>query len=326
LALELRGPSPDRQTESGKKRRLEPGQPDLPLLKNLPAPEQNGLQPGAGPVEQAQFLGARLRKAEGFLGEVRFWEHLKRLYGHPQTGAAVDSELTLLLVENYPKVHWLPNPLNLRFDKEPAINKFRQSVVMVCRLDGPTPRIARRLVDDALRIEESGLQGTCYLDARGLKGENRVGSYAWFDAHLERLADLMKQRSTLKVVLDRRPGLFLAGSCPQAALYCGWYSLGKYVASCTWERGAVAYHVASSEATTLKKPDSQVWCKRLLEEGVAATLGPVAEPYLKCFSPARRLLSPADDREAQSPGSVFPHGAPPLLADDSHRRPALSAL
>jgi hypothetical protein len=41
--------------------------------------------------------------------------------------------------------------------------------------------------------------------------------------------------------------------------------------------------VASSEATTLRKPGSQVWCKRLLEEGVAATLGPVGEPYLRAF-------------------------------------------
>ncbi len=39
----------------------------------------------------------------------------------------------------------------------------------------------------------------------------------------------------------------------------------------------------SSEATTLRKPGSQVWCKRLLEEGVAATLGPVGEPYLRAF-------------------------------------------
>jgi uncharacterized protein (TIGR03790 family) len=158
----------------------------------------------------------------------------------------VDSELSLVLVENYPKVHWLPNPLHGKFDREPAMQGFRQAVVMVGRLDGPTPRIARRLVDDALKVEGRGLEGVCYLDARGLKGERAPGSYAWFDHHLKRLAGLMKERSTLKVVLDRRPGLFLPGSCPRAALYCGWYSLRKYVASCSWEPGAVAYHVASA--------------------------------------------------------------------------------
>jgi uncharacterized protein (TIGR03790 family) len=93
----------------------------------------------------------------------------------------------------------------------------------------------------------------------------------------------VKKSSPVKVVLDQKPGLFPPGSCPDAALYVGWYSLGKYVASCRWQRGAVAYHVASVEAATLKQPGAQLWCKRLLEEGVAATLGPVTEPYLHSF-------------------------------------------
>jgi uncharacterized protein (TIGR03790 family) len=45
----------------------------------------------------------------------------------------------------------------------------------------------------------------------------------------------------------------------------------------------VGYHIASSECTTLKKPASQVWCKRMLEEGAAATVGPTIEPYLQAF-------------------------------------------
>jgi uncharacterized protein (TIGR03790 family) len=49
-----------------------------------------------------------------------------------------------------------------------------------------------------------------------------------------------------------------------------------------WEPGAVGYHIASSECATLKG-DSQVWCKRMLEEGAAATLGPVDEPYVQAF-------------------------------------------
>jgi uncharacterized protein (TIGR03790 family) len=283
LVAELRGRAPEVQPESGEKANGKSDRDEAPLPGSLPAPEPSRLQPGAGPVEQARQLSARERKAQGLLGEVKFWEHLHRLYGRPLTGASVDSELSLMLVENYPRVHWLPNPLHVQFDQEPSMQRFRRAVVMVGRLDGPTPRIARRLVDDALKTESRGFQGICYLDARGLKGKSEVGSYTWFDHHLERLAELMKQHSTLKVVLDLRSGLFLRGSCPRAALYCGWYSLAKYVASCTWEPGAVAYHVASAEATTLRSPGSQVWCKRLLEEGVAATLGPVAEPYLGAF-------------------------------------------
>ncbi len=68
-------------------------------------------------------------------------------------------------------------------------------------------------------------------------------------------------------------------------LYSGWYSLGKYVGAFEWCPGAVRYHIASGECATLKKEGSQVWCKRMIEEGVAATLGPVDEPYLSAFLP-----------------------------------------
>jgi uncharacterized protein (TIGR03790 family) len=283
LTTELSGHTPGREGESGQKKQEEIRPPEVPLPEATRVPGPAGLKPGASLVAQAQYLGDRMRSSKGLLGELRFWEHLHQIYEHPQSGAAVDSELTLLLAQNYPKVHWLPNPLNLRFDQEPFMQRFRRAVVMVGRLDGPTPEIARRLVDDALKIEKTGLTGTCYLDARGLKADAQVGSYGWFDVHLVRLAQLMKEHSKFKVVLDQKPGLFPPGSCPQAALYCGWYSLAKYVASCTWRQGAVAYHVASAEATTLRRPGSQVWCKRMLEEGVAATLGPVSEPYLMAF-------------------------------------------
>ena len=283
LMTELSGHAPDLKGEPEGKAKEESLHHLVPLPEGARVPEQEPLQPGASLKEQAAYLGEKLRRAGGLLGELRFWDHMNGLYEHPRTGAAVDSELTLLLVENYPKVQWLPNPLNFRFDAAPAMQRFRQAVVMVGRLDGPTPEIARRLVDDAMDIEKTGLKGTCYLDARGLKGSGQAGGYDWYDAHLVRLAQLMKERSTMKVVLDQKPGLFPPGSCPQAALYCGWYSLAKYVASCTWQKGAVAYHVASAEATTLRRPGSQVWCKRLLEEGVAATLGPVSEPYLMAF-------------------------------------------
>ena len=47
--------------------------------------------------------------------------------------------------------------------------------------------------------------------------------------------------------------------------------------------GAVAWHLASSEAVTLRNKDSKVWCPNLLKKGVCATLGPVAEPYTVGF-------------------------------------------
>ena len=69
----------------------------------------------------------------------------------------------------------------------------------------------------------------------------------------------------------------------EATLYCGWYSLGKYVDAFNWQPGSIGYHIASSECATLKKKDSRVWCKMMLEKGIAATLGPVNEPYIQAF-------------------------------------------
>ncbi|MFA5111176.1 MAG: TIGR03790 family protein, partial [Desulfobaccales bacterium] len=172
---------------------------------------------------------------------------------------------------------------NLGYDRVPFIRKVRSRTVMVGRLDGPTPAVARRLVDDALDTEQAGLTGVFYIDARGLTGQAAAGNYAWFDKHLLHLYNLANKYSRLKVVLDKNPGVFPPGSCPDAALYCGWYSLKTYVPAFKWQKGAVGYHVASYEASTLKKPESQVWCKRMLEEGAAATLGPVTEPFLFSF-------------------------------------------
>lgn len=244
-------------------------------------------------LEEKKFLGilpdealetaTAICMANGVIGELEFWQEMNTVYQHPQTTAAVDSELTLALAPRHQLSKWLPNPFNARFDKFSAIAGIRQKTLMVGRLDGPTPEIARRLVDDALTVEAQGLQGVFYIDARGLQGDDKYGGYAWYDHHLLQLYDLLKQRSTLKVVLDQNPDVFPPGSCPDAALYCGWYSLAKYVPAFKWVKGAVGFHVASAEATTLKQQGSNVWCKRMLEEGVAATLGPVAEPYLMSF-------------------------------------------
>ncbi len=157
---------------------------------------------------------------------------------------------------------------------------------MVSRLEAPTFGLTKQLIDTAIEIERHGLDGGFYIDARGLNAPKRKdagGSYGQYDESLRRLAGVVKKRTPLKVTLDNQGGLFQPGDCPDAALYCGWYSLAKYVDAFDWKPGSVAYHIASSEAATLRDPASSVWCKRMLEEGVCATLGPVHEPYLAAF-------------------------------------------
>ena len=233
--------------------------------------------------ESALELAPSIRHTDGLLGELQFWERAAHIYENPQTKAAVDSELTLVLAGPYQIAQWLPNPFLSVYDRLPFIKGLRSTTLMVGRLDGPTPEIAQRLVDDALAVEQNGLRGTFYIDARGLPDKSGSDAYARFDARLRHLYEIIKNQTSIPVVLDDKPDVFAQGSCPQAALYCGWYSLAKYVDAFTWQKGAVAYHVASAECATLHHHGSNVWCKRLLDKGVAATLGPVAEPYLHSF-------------------------------------------
>jgi uncharacterized protein (TIGR03790 family) len=125
------------------------------------------------------------------------------------------------------------------------------------------------------------------VDARGIKydlaspGDGGWG-YGGYDQSLRDMAELLRGAG-LDVTLDDKPELFAPGSCPDAALYCGWYSLAKYVDCCRFAPGAVAYHIASSEAASLRNPKATFWCPKLLEAGCVATLGPVAEPYTVGF-------------------------------------------
>ena len=80
-----------------------------------------------------------------------------------------------------------------------------------------------------------------------------------------------------------RDALFQPGECPNAALYCGWYSLARYVDAFNGRPVPLDTISQARECQTLRQPGSQVWCKRMLEKGVAATLGPVNEPYVQAF-------------------------------------------
>jgi len=157
-------------------------------------------------------------------------------------------------------------------------------VLMVSRLDGPDEKSVRRIIDDSLAAEKQGLSGTAYFDARWPQpAAAPKGGYDFYDASIHRAARFVAQSGRLPVKIDASERLFQPGACPDAALYCGWYSLGQYVDAFTWKPGAVAYHIASSECVTLKQKGSQVWCKRMLEEGAAAVIGPVDEPYVEAF-------------------------------------------
>lgn len=197
--------------------------------------------------------------------------------------ASVDSELMLVLCGDPPLAGWLPNPYFPGFQghESPLTGKI---LLLVSRLDGPDPASVRRIIDDSLFAEAEGLSGTAYFDARWSRPTKEdVSGYALYDRAIHFAADAVERSGRMPVMLDARSELFGDGDCPNAAIYCGWYRLGHYVDAFDWATGAVGFHIASSECVTLKREGSQVWCKRMIEDGVAATIGPVAEPYVQGF-------------------------------------------
>ncbi|HID28458.1 MAG TPA: TIGR03790 family protein [Desulfobacterales bacterium] len=233
-----------------------------------------------------QIKGAKEAGRKGELKEeLRAIKNKILKFQHGNRNASLDSEIALVLERNYELAGWVPNPYFLGYQGK-SIQALPRSALMVSRLDGPSAEIVRRMIDDTLLAEEKGLQGTAYFDARWLESEQRKTSgYSFYDQSIHRAARLVKESNLVPVVLNERPALFQPGDCPQAALYCGWYSLKKYIDAFYWQGGAVGYHIASGECTTLKEQNSGEWCKMMIEKGVAATLGPVSEPYVEAFPP-----------------------------------------
>lgn len=243
-------------------------------------------------VERDSLTLATIERSAGLIGSVEWLnEHIKTVEKN-ETGASFDSELSLVMwPDEYALLRWQPNYLRPGYDNS-QLRSYRRTL-MVARIDGPTLRIAKRLIDDAIAVEKAGgLKGKVYLDARGLAKldppgqppkQLKPGSYEDYDRSLLVTAKGLREQTELDITLNEAPELFQPGDCPDAALYCGWYSLAKYVDAFEFTKGAVAFHLASAEARTLRDAESKVWCKRLLEEGVCATMGPVYEPYLVAY-------------------------------------------
>jgi uncharacterized protein (TIGR03790 family) len=193
-----------------------------------------------------------------------------------QTDASIDSELSMVLFDNYELFLWQPNKL-----KKGGL-LFSFGTLMVSRLDGPGGYIAFGLIDKAVAAERKGLAGVAYIDS-GYSKIMGAALYVEYDKSLRETANMIRQRATMKVVEESTKELFAPGACPQTAIYCGWYSLKKYVDAFDFVDGAIGYHISSLEAVDLRDPNSTQWCPAMLADGITATLGAVAEPYLHSF-------------------------------------------
>ncbi len=192
-------------------------------------------------------------------------------------GAAVDSELTLLPMEDF-KLR-LSGPLRNPFlaaTNAASINPVN-GILLVARLDGPTPEIANQLVDKAIQAETDGLWGRAYIDIRGVP-DAKAG-----DDMFRNAAETIR-RFGFETIVDERPETFSKNfPMSQIAFYAGWYDghvSGPFsAAKPEFMPGAVAYHLHSFSAATLRSASTH-WAGPFLAKGVTATMGCVDEPYV----------------------------------------------
>ncbi len=127
-----------------------------------------------------------------------------------------------------------------------------------------------------------------------------------YDRRLVSLHKFVRDHTKFPAVIDTQKELFAPNSCPEAALYVGWYSPSRYIPCCLWTRGAVGWHIASFEAAHLHNPRSTEWAVGMIHGGVVATVAGVNEPYL---APSRARMSssrccwPASGRSPSATGA-----------------------
>ena len=231
------------------------------------------------------------KRKKKYKKEIRKLERELSVLNHHSETASVDSELTLLKrYGDYSLGWWIPNPLYFP-SRASGKRLIRPSeVLMVSRLDAPDLETVFRMIDDGLFAEEKGLNGSACFDCRYPSlPETGLSAYQVYDKWLRLAAEVARQKG-LRTIVDTKKALFAEGSCTNAVFYCGWYSLANYVDAFTWQKGAVAYHIASGECQSLHGGGRQ-WCAMLLKDGACATLGPVSEPYVQAFPPPSLFFS-----------------------------------
>ena len=191
--------------------------------------------------------------------------------------ASVDSEFTVLGLKQPPLKGGLRNPY---FDQPVRFPQSTQSggMLIVGRLDGPDDETVRRMIDDSLFAEATGLRGRAVIDLA-----QKTGVYQEGEDWLKRSADLYK-RAGIPVFIDRAPDVLReAWPLPDTILYFGWYTdrISGALAAPTFrfKRGAIACHLHSFSASVIRSK-GQAWAGPLLAQGAAVAFGNVFEPYL----------------------------------------------
>jgi hypothetical protein len=161
-------------------------------------------------------------------------------------------------------------------------------MVYVARLDGPDLKTITRMVEDAIAVEKTGLQGLAADDARGIDG---ITGYGLGDASVRGAIDRLSaagfpSKLDLKPESWTQPKGGIGDQAAGASFYVGWYNVLNFqniFGQQGLARGAIAWHIASDEAQDIWDPNGKGWCVNLMRRGAAVTLGPVREPYVSAF-------------------------------------------
>jgi uncharacterized protein (TIGR03790 family) len=207
--------------------------------------------------------------------------------------ASVDSELALLPVQGLPLYGLVANPYFADKRIRPFSSFFANYLILVTRLDGPSPGIVRRMIQDAVEVEKTELTGRAFFDLRSI--EKKDDPYRLGDDWIDRAATLFRSAG-FEVEIDRRPEVAPKyAPWDQIAFYAGWYTgdfQGPFeLPTARFRRGAIAYHIHSFSAETVRS-ETRNWVGPLLFHGATATMGAVYEPYLR-FTPDISLFASA---------------------------------
>ncbi len=188
--------------------------------------------------------------------------------------AAVDSELALINQNAPLRDGLVRNPI---FGKSAPGMFEADAVVRVSRLDGPTYPMVRRMIESALEAEAHGLVGRAIVDIGGphKRGDN------WF----RESAKILDGLGWVPQVDEERSTLPPSARADGVAIYLGWYAgtiNGPFVEKgYQFAPGAIALHLHSYSAASLRLVNGGGWSGPFVARGVAATVGNVYEPFLE---------------------------------------------
>lgn len=193
--------------------------------------------------------------------------------------ASIDSEIACLSMDLTKLSGAAGNPYFRSTDRGGT-----PEILLTSRIDGPNYATAKRLIDDAIAVEGSGLWGMALIDIANLAKE-KGAAYKIGDDWLETCSEFYR-KAGIPTLVDRFstrvPKGYPLGK--DIILYFGWYTQnaqGPFIdQNFQFKRGAVAAHIHSYSASTLRTTLKN-WSGPLLSRGACAVLGNVYEPFLQ---------------------------------------------